>query len=64
GREVANAIRAVVPNVKVIFMSGYSPELAGRPLTLQSGESFVQKPFDFESLLTTIRKCLDGDQSS
>jgi len=63
GSEVASTIRGVVPNVKVVFMSGYSPELAGRPLTLQSGEAFLQKPFEFEALLATVRQCLDSGQT-
>jgi PAS domain S-box-containing protein len=61
GREVANAVRAVIPKLKVIFISGYSSELAGRSLVLQPGEAFVQKPFDAEALLTAIRRCLDAD---
>jgi PAS domain S-box-containing protein len=59
GRDVANAIRRVVSTVKVMFISGYSPELAGRPLRLQSGEAFLQKPFELDALLTTVRQCLD-----
>jgi len=63
GRQVANAIRALIPRLKVIFVSGYSPELAGRPLVLQTGESFVSKPFESEALLTTVRECLDADRA-
>jgi len=48
----------------VIFISGYSPELAGRPLTLQPGEAFMQKPFEFQTLLTTVRQCLDATDTS
>jgi two-component system cell cycle sensor histidine kinase/response regulator CckA len=32
GREVASAVRCLVPDLKVVFMSGYSPDLAGVPL--------------------------------
>jgi CheY-like chemotaxis protein len=60
GRDVATAVRGAKPSVKVIFMSGYSPDLAGRSLQLQPGEAFIQKPFKPRSLMETIRRTLDA----
>jgi PAS domain S-box-containing protein len=60
GLEVASAVRGVIPTVKIIFISGYSPELAGRPLKLQPGEAFLQKPFELDGLLTMVRQCLES----
>jgi two-component system, cell cycle sensor histidine kinase and response regulator CckA len=59
GLDVASAIRGAVPSVKIIFISGYSPELAGRALDLRPGEAFLQKPFELDGLLTLVRRCLD-----
>jgi len=60
GRELAQRLRADRPQLKVIYTSGYSPELAGRQLHSQSGEAFLQKPCPAERLLETVRECLDA----
>lgn len=60
GLESAAAIRDVIPAVKTIFISGHSPELAGRPLDLGPGQAFLQKPFELDGLLTRVRQCLDS----
>lgn len=60
GRELARQLRGERPGLKVIYSSGYSPEIAGKEINLQSGEAFIQKPLGSEELLKTIRCCLDG----
>ncbi|MDX2092922.1 MAG: MASE1 domain-containing protein [Kofleriaceae bacterium] len=47
------------PNLRVIFTSGYSAELAGRDLELVHGHNFLQKPSSPETMLETIRNSLD-----
>ena len=58
GRAVAEQLLLDRPGLKVIFMSGYSPELAGRDLALLPGQQFLQKPCSTNHLLETIRDCL------
>ena len=60
GLELARRLQAKQPRLKVVFISGYSAEIAGRELQLNSGENFIQKPFTTEQLLTTLRRSLDG----
>ena len=60
GLELANRLRKENPQLKVIFMSGYSAEIAGRQLELKLGENFLQKPFSPDQLLETIRRSLDS----
>jgi signal transduction histidine kinase/CheY-like chemotaxis protein len=60
GKELARHLLAVKPGLKVVYMSGYSAEMAGRELALPKGEHFIQKPFTSESLLEAVRCCLDG----
>ncbi len=60
GKQLAKQILADRADLKVIFISGYSPEIAGRDLVLRGGENFLQKPFNPTQLLVTIRKCLDS----
>jgi PAS domain S-box-containing protein len=59
GRQLAQQLQAGQPDLKVIFASGYSAEIAGREIQLQAGENFMQKPFRPDDMLKTIRSCLD-----
>jgi CheY-like chemotaxis protein len=60
GHELARQLQSAMPSLRVVYISGYSPEIAGQELHLQSGENFVQKPFVTDHLLETIRRSLDG----
>jgi PAS domain S-box-containing protein len=60
GHELARALQADDPGLRVLFMSGYSPETAGRALELGSGDTFVQKPFTPVQLLRAVRQRLDA----
>ncbi len=59
GRELARQLRADAPQLRVIYSSGYSPELAGRNLHREPGTRFLQKPYAIDSLARTVRECLD-----
>ncbi len=60
GHELARHLRVGRPGLKVIYISGYSSEIAGRELQLRADENFLQKPFSNDILLETVRRCLDG----
>jgi CheY-like chemotaxis protein len=60
GHELARRVQVVQPNVKTIFISGYSAETAGKELQLCAGENFIQKPFGADQLLETVRRSLDN----
>jgi PAS domain S-box-containing protein len=59
GQQLARLLREQNPQLKIIYTSGYSAEIAGHELELRSGENFVSKPFSPNRLLETIRQCLD-----
>jgi CheY-like chemotaxis protein len=59
GRELAEQLRFIQPNLKIVFTSGYSAELAGGAIRLEEGVNFVQKPSSLSEILDTLRKCLD-----
>ena len=59
GQDLACQLVASKPDLKIIYMSGYSAELAGRELRLQPREHFIQKPFDPEQFLNLVRESLD-----
>ncbi len=64
GRELAAALLERDNNLKVIFTSGYSSELAGGDLVLQEGFNFVQKPCSPDRILAVIRWNLDPADST
>ena len=60
GRELAKRLQALNPELRVIFTSGYSADIAGRELSLQEARNFIQKPSSPQQILETVRRCLDG----
>ncbi|HXH89431.1 MAG TPA: PAS domain S-box protein [Gaiellaceae bacterium] len=59
GLEVATALRALRPELKVLFMSGYA-EGAIAPGALGAGSALLEKPFDFATLTAKVRTLLDA----
>jgi two-component system cell cycle sensor histidine kinase/response regulator CckA len=59
GRELAQRLQTDRPGLKVIYLTGYSVEFAGRELTLEPGQNFLQKPFLADVLLAAVRRSLD-----
>jgi PAS domain S-box-containing protein len=59
GRELAEKLRKSRAKLKVIFSSGYSPDVVGKDFVLQRGQHFLQKPYDLHKLALTVRNCLD-----
>ena len=60
GYELARQLQSGQPNLKTIYMSGYSAEMAGREIALRPGEIFIQKPCAAALLLEAIRRSLEG----
>ena len=63
GPEFAVEARAHDPNLKIIFMSGYSPEATERSGCLGSNDVLLNKPIRTEQLAMALRKAVDGDHS-
>ena len=60
GQELARAVRAERSTLKIVFISGYSIDVAGKELRLDAGTSFLQKPFGPAVLLEAVRRTLDA----
>ncbi|MGZ4334478.1 MAG: PAS domain-containing protein [Gaiellaceae bacterium] len=58
GREVARRIRARVPELHVVYTSGYAPETVLDGGHLERGEFFLQKPFTAADLGEIVREAL------
>ncbi len=60
GREVAEAVRALRPGLRVLYVSGHSGEVLNRLGGLGPGAHFLTKPFSTNELCDAVRKALDG----
>ena len=59
GRELAQRISEIRPNVKILYMSGYTENVIGRNGTLDEGVRLLQKPFSLHNLKNKVREVLD-----
>jgi two-component system cell cycle sensor histidine kinase/response regulator CckA len=59
GRELANRLAAVRPELKVLYMSGYTDDVIVHHGVLDEGTEFIQKPFTPDVLARKIREVLD-----
>jgi two-component system cell cycle sensor histidine kinase/response regulator CckA len=60
GREVAERFRQLNPDVRVLFMSGYSDEAVQRRGAISPDSAFIEKPFTLAGLSESVRSLLDG----
>jgi two-component system cell cycle sensor histidine kinase/response regulator CckA len=58
GRDVYASVRAVDPDIPVVFMTGYSADVAPHALGAGSGCRVLYKPYDVDALSTAIRDAL------
>jgi len=60
GGDLAKELIKRNPKLKIIYTSGYSPEILKQDSILTQGINFLPKPYDLPALLKAIRLCLDG----
>ena len=60
GREAADRITAARPDIRVLFMSGYSEQDVTNPTLSASTSGFIAKPFTPKELEHAVRAVLDG----
>jgi len=60
GRELCDELRRRMPDLKVLFISGYTDDAVVRHGIVEGDVAFLQKPFSMRSLLGKIREVLDG----
>jgi PAS domain S-box-containing protein len=60
GRELAQRISEIRPNVKVLYMSGYTENVVGHNGLLDAGIRLLQKPFNLRDLKSIVREVLDA----
>ena len=60
GRELAQHLSVIKPNLRVLFMSGYLDDISVNSCMDPHRTTFLQKPFTPDLLLRTVRALLDS----
>jgi PAS domain S-box-containing protein len=60
GRELADALRARHPGLRVLYVSGYTDDAVVRHGLMHDQIAFLPKPYDHVTLARKVREVLDG----
>jgi len=64
GKVLFARMKAIYPNIKILFMSGYTNETIGQADILEPGTPFLQKPFSPVTLSNKVRAVLSGQSAT
>ena len=59
GRELAERLMETIPDLRVLYISGFTPDGAVQMRILGHGEAFLQKPFALADLSTKLREIVN-----
>ena len=59
GRDLEERLQPLRPEMRVIYMSGYTDDTIFHHGVLNEGTEFIQKPFSPQSLARKVREVLD-----
>ena len=60
GKQISEYIKKKRPDIKVLFMSGFTEDIITKQGIIEENVNFIQKPFNLEMFLYLIRDVLDG----
>jgi CheY-like chemotaxis protein len=61
GSELAKLLKPLYPEIKILYMSGYTDDSIVRHGVLEKGVNYIQKPFTMEGLARKVREVLEQD---
>jgi len=59
GVDLQKKIHKIIPDLKTIFMSGYTPQFIAQKGIIEENFNFIQKPFSVVTLAQKVREVLD-----
>jgi PAS domain S-box-containing protein len=63
GRELAKRVMVARPDIKVLYLSGYTEDAIIHEGALEPGTAFLQKPFTLQVLARKVREVLRGESA-
>jgi len=60
GPQLSEKIKEIMPNIKILYMSGYTSNIIARHGILENGVNFIQKPFCIRHLSKKIQETIVG----
>ncbi|MBN1907602.1 MAG: response regulator [Deltaproteobacteria bacterium] len=60
GRDLADRLKIIQPDLKVLYMSGYTANVIAHRGILERGVNFIQKPFTKAEFGAMIRRIIEG----
>ena len=61
GRDLAQRLKALHQDMKILFMSGYTADVIAHQCVLDEGVNFIQKPFSGTALANKVREVIESD---
>ncbi len=58
GKELRNKLVEIRPDIRVIFMSGYTADVIAHHGVLEEGIMFLQKPFTMKTLASKVAEAM------
>jgi CheY-like chemotaxis protein len=59
GKEMAVEVEKILPEVRILFTSGYAEDHIVQSGSLDKGVDFLQKPYSIQTLAKKVREVLD-----
>ncbi len=60
GKDLSLKLCSFNPELKCLYMSGYTADIIAEKGELKKSDHFIQKPFNLQALTGTLREILDG----
>jgi len=60
GRDLSGQLIPLYPEIKLLFMSGYTANVIAHQGVLDDGVAFIQKPFSMADMTEKVREVLDN----
>jgi CheY-like chemotaxis protein len=64
GKELKERITAIIPEIRVLFMSGYTANVIAYHGVIEEDVQYLQKPFSVKTLAAKVREVLERKKSN